>query len=137
MSSLKNFTADKLTTPLVKAGDVDGQTLFQALAMIFVLPGEVVIPAGVEEKVDSQSWRHLADLIKLRKANLDAIEDGSLNISVTEGDLIKIKRQKDKSLIAYFNTTSDALGFNSVADWIQNYLVGQLLPKGVVIKEVD
>lgn len=66
LASQEANNSKKLTSPLVKKEDTDGQALFQALAMIFMLPGEPVIPAGIEEKVDSQSWRHLADLIKLR-----------------------------------------------------------------------
>lgn len=103
--------------------------LFQALALMSLLPGDLLIPAQLEKKRDSQSWRKLKALISLRK-KYKTNEESKLN--VTEDNLLRIKRGK---LIGYFNTTPNALGFNSRSIWIQNYLVGQLLPKGVVIKE--
>lgn len=103
--------------------------LFQAVALMALLPGDLLIPAQLEEKKDSQSWRKLKTLINLRK-KYKTSEESKLN--VTEDNLLRIKRGK---LIGYFNTTPNALGFNSRSIWIQNYLVGQLLPKGVVIKE--
>ena len=103
--------------------------LFQALALMSLLPGDLLIPAQLEKKRDSQSWRKLKALISLRK-KYKTNEESKLN--VTEDNLLRIKRGK---LVGYFNTTPNALGFNSRSIWIQNYLVGQLLPKGVVIKE--
>lgn len=103
--------------------------LFQAVALMALLPGDLLIPAQLEEKKGSQSWRKLKALISLRK-KYKTSEESKLN--VTEDNLLRIKRGK---LIGYFNTTPNALGFNSENIWIQNYLVGQLLPKGVVIKE--
>ncbi|MBD5432425.1 MAG: hypothetical protein HDR42_02910 [Lactobacillus sp.] len=109
----------------------DQLILFQALALMSLLPGQLLIPAGLEGKRDSPSWDKLKGLLSLRKKYEF---NGKSKINITENNLLEVKHGK---LIGYFNISSNALGFNSTSKWIQNYLVGQLLPKGVVIKEEE
>ena len=113
---------------LLNPSEEDQLLQMQALALMALLSGQLVIPANLINEKDSQNWRQIQKLITLRKAqnNLPS------RINITENNLIEL--QKDK-LTGYFNTSSAALGFNSVSSLIQNYLVGQLLPKGVVIRE--
>lgn len=127
-----NFDAEGL---LILTPSADHQLAYQALAMAFLLPGQPVINAGLEGEKDSQDWQKVQALIDFRNANETLFQESGKRISVTENGLVKIVRSGNKKVTGYFNTSKDALGFNSVATIIQNYLVGQLLPKGVVIKQ--
>ena len=128
---VKNELDNKKINGLLDIKNIDSLIAFQALALMSLLPGQLLIPTGLEKNLNSQTWDKLKKLLNLRK-KYELIN--KVEISITEDSLLRVRRGK---LIGYFNTNTHALGFNSKSIWIQNYLVGQLLPKGVVIKEEE
>lgn len=65
----------------------------------------------------------------------DLLTNGDITISGPERELVVVKRVDDAhELESYFNPTKGAIGLEKQADILQNYLVGQLLSSGFVIK---
>lgn len=65
----------------------------------------------------------------------DLLTNGDITISGPERELVVVKRVDDThELESYFNPTKGAIGLEKQADILQNYLVGQLLSNGFVIK---
>ncbi|QNQ81232.1 hypothetical protein [Lactobacillus sp. PV034] len=128
LGKVNQLLKSEYASGLLNLGDDDKLLQMQALAMLALLADQLVVPANLIGEKDSQERRQIKKLINLKKSQTA----GSSIIHITENDLIEIQKGK---LTGYFNTSATALGFNSTSSWIQNYLVGQLLPKGVVIKE--
>ncbi|WP_297816128.1 hypothetical protein [uncultured Lactobacillus sp.] len=132
--TLLNQEKDGLKNNLTSILGQDLQSLYQELALIILVAQNPVIPNELLADDHSQDWDKVAALLELKAKNKDLFADRNLKITVTENGLIEVILSGNKTITAYFNTSLDALGFNSQADVIQNYLVGQLLPKGIVIK---
>lgn len=65
----------------------------------------------------------------------ELLTNGDITISGPERELVVVKRINDNhELESYFNSTKGAIGLEKQADILQNYLVGQLLSNGFVIK---
>lgn len=132
--SLFNNEKDKLQENLTLIVGDDPQNLFQELALVFLVGANPVIPNSLLADDHSQDWDKVSALLELKSKNKSMFEKRNVKITVTENGLIEVVLTGNKKITGYFNTSLDALGFNSQADVLQNYLVGQLLPKGVVIK---
>lgn len=140
------------TARILTEANNDENLAFQALAFMFLQTGSPCIYYGTEmamtgendpdcrkpmdwSKKGGQMWKKVSRLIKFRHDHEDALSSGITHLSVTPKGLIKVERiGKDETVVGYFNTSDNALGFNSVADLYQNYLVGQLLPEGFIIR---
>ncbi len=129
-----NQKKDELKGNLTSVKGQDLQAVYQELALIVLIASNPVIPNSILADDHSQDWDKVASLLELKLKNKGLFANHNLKITVTESGLIEVILSANKTITGYFNTSLDALGFNSPADVIQNYLVGQLLPKGVVIK---
>lgn len=119
----------------VTSDNNDKEVLYQELAFVLTLGVDAILPEVLTEKSDKITWNKIQSLLEFVKENNELLTIAATKLSLTEDNLIKVERKADNGEItAYFNVSTRALGFNSVSEVIQNYLVGQLLPKGVIIK---
>lgn len=119
----------------VTSANDDKEILFQEFAFVLTLGVNAVLPDVLTDKKDTLNWNKLQSLLEFVKDNNELLTSADTKLSLTEDNLIKVERKvSNGESTAYFNVSLRALGFNSVFKVIQNYLVGQLLPKGVIIK---
>lgn len=130
---------------LTVAGENQALAL-QALAFMLVQPGSPCIYYGTEmgmsgdndpdcrkpmdwSKQGSPVWKMVHSLIAFRNEHA-TLGHGEIVMSVTENDLIKVKRVGKESICAYFNTTDHAIEFSGEAVLSQNLTAGKLESNG-------
>ena len=123
---------------ILKEEQRDENLVFQVLAFILLQTGLLPNCQNSESKDYSKSidWnKKISTLIQFGNEHKDVLKNGLLRLSITSQGLIKVERiGENETIVGYFNTSSGALGFNSVTDISQNYLVGKLLPEGFIIR---
>lgn len=109
----------------------DEQRKFLILAFIAVIDGTKYEGKDLSELLMPSVER----LNKYIDTHKDLFVNGAVNITGPERELVVVKRiSETNELDSYFNPTKGAIGLEKQADILQNYLVGQLLSNGFVIK---
>lgn len=109
----------------------DLQRKFLMLAFIAVVDGTKYEGKDLSEELQMRVDR----LNEYVDEYQELLTNGDITISGPERELVVVKRINDNhELESYFNSTKGAIGLEKQADILQNYLVGQLLSNGFVIK---
>ncbi len=84
-------------------------------------------------KKDSPIWKKVHALIEFRLKYATTLGKGKIKLTTTPEGLIKVERQGQDQITAYFNTTSHSVKVDTQSNLSQNYENGQLKAKGFVI----
>lgn len=122
----------------------------QAMTFIFMQTGSPCIYYGTEmgmaggndpdcrkpmdwSKMEGPVWQRVHELVKFRLDHAATLGKGDTLLSVTENGLIKVERNGQERLVAYFNTADRDLEINVKPLLSQKYQAGKLAQNGFVI----
>lgn len=142
---------DSHDTPrLLTMAHDDKDLALQTLFFMFMQTGSPCIYYGTEmgmdgeqdpdnrkpmdwDKKDSEIWQLVKDIIHFRRNHSDTLSQGKTDFEITKSGLIKVKRTRKETLIAYFNTTDKPVKLNANPIFGYRYCDEELLPKGYVV----
>lgn len=131
---------------LTVAGD-DQALALQALTFMFMQTGSPCIYYGTEmgmsgdndpdcrkpmdwSKEDGDVWKQVNELVKFRLKYASTLGKGTIRLTVTPDNLIKVEREGQDHITVLFNTTDSVVEVESDAQLSQNCDGTKLLPKG-------
>lgn len=148
--AMMNMLDSHDTARILTLAKGDQALALQALTFMFTQTGSPCIYYGTEmgmqggedpdcrkpmdwEKAYGPVWQKVHDLIKFRLRYASTLGKGKIYLSVTPSGLLKVRRQGQKQITAYFNTMGQAVPLNIKSELSQNYHDQILFPKGFAI----